>query len=235
MIAILTGLVAGLGHVFSGPDHLAAVAPLAVESRKKAWAAGLRWGLGHTSGVLIVGVLFVFLKDLLPTELISSWSERLVGVVLIGIGLWGFRTALKKRIHVHEHSHGGPEHAHVHVHDSTTAHKPAEPRRHVHTHTAFAVGTLHGLAGSSHLLGVLPALTFATRQESFSYLGAFGVGNILAMIAFAGAIGLISRGFADRGVRGYQYLMYACSVAAMGVGVYWLVAPYFVPAASHAG
>ena len=235
MIALLTGLIAGLGHVFSGPDHLAAVAPLAVESRRKAWMAGLRWGLGHTSGVLLVGVLFVFLKDLLPQELISAWSERLVGVVLIGIGIWGFRVALKKRIHVHEHAHGGHEHAHVHVHGSATAHRPAETNTHVHTHTAFAVGTLHGLAGSSHVLGVLPALAFATRQESFAYLGAFGVGNILAMIAFASAIGMISRGFAGKGLRGYQYLMYGCSVAAIVVGFYWLAAPYLAPAASHGG
>lgn len=235
MIAIFTGLIAGLGHVFSGPDHLAAVAPLAVESRKQAWVAGLRWGLGHTSGVLGVGLLFVFLKDLLPHELISSWSERFVGVVLIAIGIWGFRTALKKRVHVHEHEHGGHQHAHVHVHAAATAHRPTEKNRHVHTHTAFIVGTIHGLAGSSHILGVLPALTFATRRESFSYLGAFGVGNILAMIAFAAALGMISRGFAGRGARAYQGLMYACSVAAIGVGVYWLAAPYWMPAAAHVG
>ena len=32
MIALVTGFIAGLGHVFAGPDHLAAVAPLAVAS-----------------------------------------------------------------------------------------------------------------------------------------------------------------------------------------------------------
>lgn len=235
MIAMLTGLIAGLGHVFAGPDHLAAVAPLAVEGRKRAWVAGLRWGFGHTSGVLVVGLLCVFLKDILPQDLISSWSERLVGVVLLGIGFWGLRTALRKRVHVHEHSHGGHEHAHVHVHDGVTAHPPAQKSAHVHTHAAFAVGTLHGLAGSSHILGVLPALALATRQESLSYLGAFGVGNILAMVAFAGALGMISRGLAGRGVRAYQGLMYACSVAAIGIGIYWLAMPFFTPAGSHAG
>jgi ABC-type nickel/cobalt efflux system permease component RcnA len=223
MIAILTGFIAGLGHVFSGPDHLAAVAPLAVESRRKAWMAGLRWGLGHTSGVLLVGFGALLLRGILPVQLISSWSERLVGVVLIGIGIWGFRTALKKRVHVHEHVHDGHEHKHVHLHGANTAHRPVEQKTHVHTHTAFAVGTLHGLAGSSHFLGVLPALAFPTRQEAYSYLGAFGVGTILAMILFASVVGMISRGFAGRGLQAYRYLMYSCSVAAMGVGVYWLV------------
>jgi sulfite exporter TauE/SafE len=222
MIALLTGFVAGLGHVFTGPDHLAAVAPLAVEGRVDAWKAGLRWGLGHTSGVLVVGALALLLRGVLNVAAISSWSERLVGVVLIGIGLWGFRTAFKKRLHVHDHAHGGQTHVHVHVHDSGSAHKPVEPKPHVHTHTAFAVGTLHGLAGSSHFLGILPALALPSRLEAYSYLGAFGVGTVFAMVAFAFSIGMISHGRSGRGIRAYQGLMYGCSVAAVAVGLYWL-------------
>ncbi len=224
MIALLSGFVAGLGHVFSGPDHLAAVAPLAVEGRVKAWQAGLRWGLGHTGGVLVVGILSVLLREAIDIQAISSWSERLVGVVLIGIGVWGFRAAFRKRVHVHQHIHGAREHAHVHVHDRGSAHKPKVATPHVHTHTAFAVGTLHGLAGSSHFLGVIPALAFPTALESYGYLGAFGVGTVFAMIVFAFTIGMISRGRASGGVRLYQTLMYVCSTAAVCIGVYWLVA-----------
>jgi len=223
MIAMLSGLVAGLGHVFSGPDHLAAVAPLAVESRREAWKAGLRWGLGHTSGVLVVGVLALGLRGVLPVDLISGWSERLVGVVLIGIGIWGFRTALRKRVHVHHHQHGGREHAHLHVHGPQTAHAPLEPDRpHVHSHAAFAVGTLHGLAGSSHFLGILPALAMPTPRAACTYLGAFGVGTVLAMVAFAAVVGMMSRGLAGQGARAYQGLMYTCSLAAVVVGACWL-------------
>jgi ABC-type nickel/cobalt efflux system permease component RcnA len=224
MIAIITGFIAGLGHVFSGPDHLAAVAPLAVEGRTGAWKAGLRWGLGHTGGVLVIGLLSLVLRDVIDVRAISSWSERLVGVVLVGIGIWGFRTALRKRVHAHGHVHQGQQHEHVHVHNGSSAHRPAEPKAHVHTHTAFAVGTVHGLAGSSHFLGVLPALTFPTRVEAYSYLGAFGVGTVFAMIAFAFSLGMISGGRAGRGAWIYQNLMYACSLAAVAVGIYWLVA-----------
>ena len=39
---------------------------------------------------------------------------------------------------------------------------------------SFAMGTLHGLAGSSHLFGVLPALAFSTRADSMLYLAGFG-------------------------------------------------------------
>ena len=85
------------------------------------------------------------------------------------------------------------------------------------------MGTLHGLAGSSHFLGVLPALAMPTQHEAYAYLCAFGVGTVFAMIAFAAVIGMMSRGFAGKGVRAYQGLMYACSLAALGVGTYWLV------------
>lgn len=224
MVAILTGVIAGLAHVFTGPDHLAAVAPLAVDSRRKAWSAGLRWGLGHSGGVFLVGLSLVFLRDLLPHRLLFSWSEKMVGVVLIGIGIWGLRAAFHKRLHVHEHVHEGRGHAHIHLHGSHTRHDSDEARPHVHTHTAMAVGVLHGLAGGSHVLGVLPALAFASRGDSIRYLGAFGVGTILAMVTFAAAVGMVSRGLATKGMRGYRTMMYACSVAAIAVGIYWLLA-----------
>ena len=37
MTVALAGLVAGFIHVFSGPDHLAAIALNAVDGRMKAW------------------------------------------------------------------------------------------------------------------------------------------------------------------------------------------------------
>lgn len=222
MIALLSGMAAGLGHVFAGPDHLAAVAPLAVRGKEKAWVAGARWGLGHSAGVLVVGLFFLWLREVLPVNMISGWSERVVGVVLIAIGLWGLRTLFKGRLHVHAHEHDGETHVHAHAHDGRSAHPPAHPAPHAHGHTAFAVGTLHGVAGSSHFLGVIPALAFPTRGEAFAYMGAFGVGTILAMVLFAAFIGVMSRGFASAGIRAYQGLMAVCSLAAVGIGCYWL-------------
>src|SRR2546426_1662395 len=96
VISIFSGLVAGLVHVFSGPDHLAAVAPLSVSQRKQTWAIGFRWGLGHASGVVLVGLISLLLREILPLDLVSSCADRLMGVVLIGIGIWGIRKALSQ-------------------------------------------------------------------------------------------------------------------------------------------
>ena len=224
MISVLTGFVAGLTHVLSGPDHLAAVAPLAVEGRRRAWTTGFRWGLGHASGVVLVGVLSLLFREILPVNLIASWSERLVGVVLIGIGLWGFRKAFTQRLHTHEHSHGGHPHHHVHLHGPGTAHPDTAPAPHTHTHAAFAVGTLHGLAGSSHFLGVLPALAFPTTTEAMAYLGAYGAGTVLAMVSFSSVLGLVAARFAGGRPHAYRSLMCGCSLVAVVIGGFWLVA-----------
>lgn len=212
--------------MLSGPDHLAAMAPLSVDRRERAWTTGFRWGVGHSAGVLLVGVLSLLLREIVPLEALSSWAERAVGVMLLGIGIWGLRKALNHHVHVHEHTHGGHRHAHIHVHDHATSHSHAavHGRPHAHTHAAFAVGTLHGLAGSSHFLGVLPALAFPTKAQAVSYLIAYGVGCILAMAAFSSAVGWVTRGFPVAGAKVYRAMMITCSFVALGVGGYWLVA-----------
>lgn len=222
MITILPGLIAGVGHVLSGPDHLVALAPWSIEQRGRAWIMGIRWGLGHAGGVIVMGLLSLWLREVLPLNWLSSWAERLVGAVLIGIGIWGFRKALAKHLHIHEHIHGGRAHVHVHFHGSATAHDLAELATHSHTHAAFGVGALHGVAGSSHLLGILPALAFPTTGQAICYLAAFGVGTIGAMAALTSVVGVLAKEVAFGRTKAYRALMFGCSTAAMGVGVYWL-------------
>ena len=196
MFAIFAGLAAGLLHVFSGPDHLAAVAPLAADNERGHWKTGLQWGIGHTTGVLLIAALLLLLREQLPLDLISAYSERLVGVALIGVGGWGIWRAMRVGLTPHSHSHVG---------------------------ASFAMGTLHGLAGSSHLFGVLPALAFATRFDSILYLAGFGVGAIAGMSAFAAVMGLLSARMGQRHHRRYRGLLYASSAAALVVGGFWLV------------
>src|SRR5262249_16928782 len=155
---------------FSGPDHLAAVAPLSVAHRERTWVAGFRWGIGHASGVLVIGLLSLLFRELLPLNLFSSWAERLVGVMLIGIGIWGFCLALENQVHSHEHVHDDRRHVHIHVHRHEMAHpRSSRGHRHNHRHAAFGVGLLHGLAGSAHFWGVLPALAFPSKSLATSY------------------------------------------------------------------
>lgn len=221
MIAGLAGLLAGTVHVLSGPDHLAAVGPLAARGRGRGWLAGVRWGLGHALGVAVVGAFALLLRDVLPLDALSAFGERMVGVVLIGIGLWGLRSALERRVHLHEHEHDGLRHAHVHLHGRTVAH--SEPGAHAHGHAAFAVGSLHGFAGSSHLFGVLPALALPARSDAVEYLAAFALGSVVAMGGFALVIGWVAGRLEAFGSVAYRRLVSACSAAAIVVGAFWIV------------
>jgi ABC-type nickel/cobalt efflux system permease component RcnA len=220
VIAAVTGLIAGAVHVWTGPDHLTAIAPLAVRSPKRAWVPGVRWGVGHSAGVIIVGLLSLWLRQFISVAWLSTWGERLVGVMLFGIGLWALRAAFKHNVHAHQHEHHGEPHLHIHTH--AHGHAPEQPTRHRHTHAAFGIGTLHGMAGSSHLLGVLPALALRTKLESVTYLVAFGVGTVAAMAVFSWGMGWITTRFGGRGVMAYRSLMGTTAVVAMGVGCFWL-------------
>jgi ABC-type nickel/cobalt efflux system permease component RcnA len=226
--AVILGLFAGLLHVWSGPDHLAAIAPLSAEwtqaapRRRRSWVIGFRWGLGHSSGVMLIGLLSLVFREALPLNPLSSISERLVGVVLIVIGIWGLRRAFAHRVHSHPHKHGDGSHTHFHVHDTGTAHESRESAPHAHTHAAFAVGTLHGLAGSSHLFGVLPALAFPTIFGTIDYLFAYAAGTVLGMAVFSSAVAALRQWRFLSGAAGYRRIMCTCSGAAVVVGIYWI-------------
>mgnify|MGYP001325937977 CR=1 FL=1 len=70
VLTALSAALAGAVHVLSGPDHMAAVAPLAMAGRERSWLAGWTWGLGHASGVVVVAALAVLLRDL-GSELVA--------------------------------------------------------------------------------------------------------------------------------------------------------------------
>jgi len=219
MIAAVTGLVAGIVHVWSGPDHLAAIAPLALRKARRSWVPGARWGIGHSAGVAAVGLLSLWVRELLPLNLLSIWGERVVGVMLFGIGLWALRKVFT--VHAHEHEHAGDRHLHLHAHSRQTTHEKLEAHRH-HTHAAFGIGLLHGLAGSSHFLGVLVMLAFPTQVQALTYLMCFGIGTVISMALFSTLIGSLSSRCAAEGTKLYRGLMGVCACSAMLVGCFWL-------------
>jgi hypothetical protein len=147
----------------------------------------------------------VLLRELLPPiDVISSWSERLVGGALIAVGFWALRAGLK--IGTAPHAHGHVNHEHVHL-----------QRRLRHAHASLLMGILHGVAGSSHFLGVLPALALPTRAAALSYIAAFGVGSIVAMTGFGAALG------AAPGPRTHRTFMLSAAAIAFAVGGAWLL------------
>jgi hypothetical protein len=216
VLTLITGAAAGFIHVLSGPDHLAAVTPLAINGRARGWVSGWTWGFGHASGVVLVATVTVLLRDILPpVHLISAWSERLVGAALIAVGVWALRRST--RIHSTAHAHGALRHHHLHVQSG-----PAWLRRLGHAHAAFCLGVLHGVAGSSHFFGVLPALALPSLAASLTYIAAFGVGTVAAMTAFAAAVGTATVRLPHNALP-QRAMMIAAASLSIAVGAVWLV------------
>ncbi|WP_028748199.1 nickel transporter [Rhizobium mesoamericanum] len=196
MTFLASGLLAGFVHVVSGPDHLAAIAPYAVDAKARAWWTGIRWGVGHSAGVVGVGLLALLLRNTVSIDIVSAWGERFVAVMLCGIGIWGLRAAFADRAETHSCG-----------------------RR--HRHPAFAIGTVHGLAGSSHLLGIVPALALPTNIEAAAYLVLFGLGTIAAMATFSTFIGLLADRPGAGSVKVQTTLMAWFSMLALVIGGVW--------------
>jgi len=230
MIQFLTGILMSSVHVVTGPDHLAAVTPLAIENRKKAWHIGFFWGLGHVLGMLLIGLLYMAFRELIDVEKISGYSEYLVGFVLIGIGIWAIIKTIRQFHfhHVHPHYHAKPvPQIHIHSHDHQ------DEFNHIHTHQkagkqnsimALLIGTLHGFAGISHFLLILPTLALPSAQDSVLYLSGFAMGTIISMVAYALLLGLIAQKTADfpKSIV-FRNIRIAAGLIAIGVGVWWLV------------
>jgi ABC-type nickel/cobalt efflux system permease component RcnA len=225
--ALTAGLLASILHVITGPDHLAAVLPFAIETKRKAWKIGLSWGIGHLVGMITIGVLFVLFKEIIPVEKISEHSEQLVGVVLIGIGFWAFYKIFKTKKnhkHLHIHSEEAPiihKHKHKHTHNITHQHKHPKDLKQSYF-ASFWIGILHGLAGISHFLILLPVLGFKSQTDSVLYIIGFGSGIILAMTTFAFVIGKIASS-ARTGHNDFFFngIRLAGGLFAIIIGVYW--------------
>jgi ABC-type nickel/cobalt efflux system permease component RcnA len=221
-VPLIAGIIASILHVLSGPDHLAAVTPIAIESKKKVWRIGFYWGGGHLIGMLIIGVLFFLFKEVIPVEAISGYSEQLVAVVLIGIGLWSlYKLFYKEKIHNRPHIHTGEE-VYVHQHDHSHSHGGHTIKDHKSERTSsFSIGVLHGLAGVAHFILLLPALGLETRFESAKYIGGFAIGTVLAMTFYTHLLGLVTKKSSNS-----KPLLNGIRVAggffALIIGVYWM-------------
>lgn len=217
MIAFFAGLIAGSAHVVTGPDHLAAVAPLAVAHPARAAAAGARWGLGHGLGVVALGALGLAAREAIDIDAWSTVAESIVGFLLIAIGAWALHRAGRLVIHTHPHEHDGARHAHPHLHLAVTDHDHPDAHRR-HRHAPLWIGALHGVAGAGHLFGVLPALALPPIDAAL-YLAAYLAGAIASMAAFAALLGHFARRGRPTLLR---RLLQGTGVAAIAVGGLWI-------------
>jgi High-affinity nickel-transport protein len=162
LVALAVALLLGLRHPLD-PDHLAAVAAMAKQSRRRSALVGLSWGLGHALTVLAFGVPLILWATAAPAA-VREALEALIGLVILALGL---------RLLVR---HGrGEMHAHPHT-------SPRSLRE------AFAVGALHGAGGSAGA-GLLILATIPDRPVALVGMLAFALSAAVAMSAVAAGLG----------------------------------------------
>ena len=213
LISVLTGFAAGAVHVVGGADHLVAMAPFSLRKPLPAMRAGLAWGAGHSVGVVVLALIAIGIKDLAHVKAMSAWAEFLVGVALLVVGGLAVRTAFGLELHSHEHHHDGDAiHQHLHLH----VRGQSNHRR--HAHAASGLGLLHGLAGASHLLAVIPALALPPLGAA-TYLLSYLCGSMAAMLAVVAVVSFLTL---RSGARLLPLLVGGTGALSILTGVFWL-------------
>ena len=210
---ITTGLIAGIIHVIGGADHLIAMAPSSITNPKDALKNGFSWGLGHSSGVLFLSLIAIFFKDITHLNKFSYFAEFLVGISLLVIGILAIKNSFKFNVHNHLHEHNnGISHQHIHYHRNEDRHHSR------HSHALTSLGILHGLAGGSHLIALIPALALPI-QQGIIYLVAYLVGSLLVMSSFTY---LISISTINAGQKVIKKLIAFAGGISFAMGLFWL-------------
>lgn len=179
---LLLTIYAGFAHAFEA-DHLLAVSNI-VSGRnnlKMSLKDGIYWGLGHASTIFIIGLLMIVFKAGI-SEKSFHYFEAIVGLMLITLALYRltkYFASKKLIIHTHSHLHNGEPHQHLHIHI-----EGKEKHRHPHA-LAYAVGMIHGLAGSGALV-VIVISQMKAPIDGLSYLIIFGTGCIVGMVLASG-------------------------------------------------
>jgi len=206
LLASGLGFLLGMRHAMD-PDHVVAVSTIVAKSRRfgVSWLLGALWGLGHTLTIFVVGGAIILLKAQVPARL-GLGLEFAVGLVLVVLGaanLAGRRTwPFSDGGHSHEHGHEG-EHGHH------PPFGPPKPEAHIHPHghprglawleraaleaggpqmlRAFAVGIVHGLAGSA-AVALLVLASIPSAAGGLAYLLVFGAGTLAGMMVLSAAM-----------------------------------------------
>jgi high-affinity nickel permease len=188
LVALGIALVLGLRHA-SDPDHLVAVTSLVAADQgdtRGAARLGAWWGVGHAATLIVIGLPLIFFKSELPGWL-ETGAEKAVGIVIILLALrvvvkW-FRGDYRASAHGHDDAHETDEpHARRYRHLRRGA-GSSHPHRHVRTpQQAFAIGTLHGLAGTGAVVLLLIA-ALPTQVEAAAALALFAPMSIFSMVA----------------------------------------------------
>ena len=225
LLLLLGALGFGIAHAFE-PDHMAAVSTFVAGRPKPREAAmfGVRWAVGHGFSLFLIGsLLFLFRRaaEASQPELFSSGVlERVVGLVLFGLGVWTLFQVVSSRAsqqHAHGHFHDG----NFHSHDGDEA-EHGHSHGHGHSHkggfASLGMGVLHGAAGTGAFVGQAAVSLSSSYAFVFCYTLLFSLGVLISMALYAGALGGLITTFEKRGLQALTGARVVTAVLTCGIG-----------------
>jgi hypothetical protein len=215
LVLLTTAFTLGLVHAFD-PDHVVAVSAFISKEPKPHWALrfALRWGLGHALPLLLMGGGSVWLGQSLPASF-GYYMELGVGVTLVLLGLWLLQDILREIIHLHPHRHGLVEHSHFHSH--------LQQKGHLHKHSVFLIGILHGGAGTASVVVLIPMTVISSPLLALGYLLAFSLAVLLAMVLYGLFLGSLARRFIHHQATFLPIFKGSTALLSLSLGCLWIL------------
>lgn len=217
LAAVALALLLGAVHAVA-PGHgktvMAAYLVGRHSSLRSALTVGATVTATHTTGVLVLGILLSVSSAFAPEQLFPVLG-LVSGLMLVGIGAWLLRGALRGGTaghshgpghHHHEHPHAdGPAHGHSHADEPTDDHPHEHPHPHPHVPTAVPSRrslVVMGLAGGmvpspSALVVLLGAIALHRAWFGVVLVVCYGLG-MAATLTMAGLLLIRGRSWLDR-------------------------------------
>lgn len=220
-VVLALAFLLGLRHA-ADPDHLVAVSTLVASAAQRrtrlAARLGAAWGTGHAVTLLAFGLPVVLVNAYVP-ELLRRAAEVLIGAIIALLAVRLLRAWRRGAFHAHVHEHDGRRHAHLHGHahavDHEHEHELRSPRQ------AFAIGTVHGFAGSGAVTVLLLA-AIPGRALAAAALVVLAVGTALSMTLLSSGFGSLLG--AERARRSLGVAVPVLGVVAAGFGTWYALA-----------
>jgi len=194
------GFLLGVRHA-TDADHVLALGTIVARDPKlgRALGTGAYWGLGHSATVLAVGAL-VLIGGVRMPDGAAAGVDLAVASMLVVLGVLALRPS------AHAHGPASPE-------------KPGIGDRVLLSRLRpFAVGVVHGLAGSAALT-LVAATTLRDTRAALAYLGVFGVGTIAGMLAITLLLASSLRWATARHARASRLIARLAAFASLGAGL----------------
>lgn len=231
-VALVSCVLLGLRHGFDY-DHLAAISDITAVQRS--WKQGMRLGvtyaLGHALTVVTLGAVVVLLHIPLPARL-DEWTERLIGVTLIVLGI-GVVAGMMR--HGHSHSRvqsrlavaiSGLQWA---AWRAKKLFRPETPPPdpfawNYNGGSVFGIGVLHGLGAEtpSQLMLFLLTASLGGTAKGFLGLAAFAVGLVAMNTVMTASLGGVF-GASSHRPRLCRWVNWAGAVYSFGLGIVFLL------------